>query len=79
MSAGADDPARAASRVSVVASIGYCAFLAGPPVLGLLGKHSSILTALLCVPVMLTLAVLIAGATREQRHQPSQAHERVTS
>ena len=37
MSAGADDPARAAARVSVVSSIGYCAFLAGPPLIGFLG------------------------------------------
>lgn len=30
MSASADDPARAASRMSVVATIGYAAFIAGP-------------------------------------------------
>ncbi|MET0425434.1 MAG: MFS transporter, partial [Actinoplanes sp.] len=39
MSAAADDPAHAAPRVSVVASIGYCAFLGGPPVIGFLGDH----------------------------------------
>ena len=31
MSAAADDPLRAAARVSVVSTIGYSAFLAGPP------------------------------------------------
>ena len=31
MSAGADEPEMAAARVSVIASIGYCAFLGGPP------------------------------------------------
>ena len=31
MSASADDPARAAARMSVVATIGYTAFIAGPP------------------------------------------------
>ena len=31
MSAAGDDPARAARRVSVVSTIGYGAFLAGPP------------------------------------------------
>ena len=41
MSAAADDPEHAAARVSVVASIGYCAFLAGPPLLGFLGDHSA--------------------------------------
>lgn len=65
MSAGADDPTRAAARVSVIASIGYCAFLAGPPLLGVIGKHSSILMALMVVPVLLTLAVLVAPAIQE--------------
>src|SRR6185312_227618 len=39
MSAAADDPERAAFRVSVVSSIGYTAFLAGPPLIGLLAEH----------------------------------------
>jgi hypothetical protein len=34
MSAAADDPARAHARLSVVATIGHTAFLAGPPLLG---------------------------------------------
>ena len=40
MSASADDAARAAARMSVVATIGYVAFIAGPPALGLLGDRS---------------------------------------
>ena len=49
MSAAADVTDRAArgSRVSAVAIIGYCAFLAGPPLLGFLGEHFGILNALL--------------------------------
>ena len=39
MSAAADDPRRAAVRVSVVASIGYCAFLSGPPLIGFLAHR----------------------------------------
>ncbi len=65
MSAGADEPALAAGRVSVIASIGYCAFLAGPPLIGLLGDHVSVLSALTTVAVLLALAVLVAGAVRE--------------
>jgi cyanate permease len=38
MSAAADDPHGAAVRVSVVSSIGYTAFLAGPPLIGLLAE-----------------------------------------
>jgi hypothetical protein len=39
MSAGADDPAQAAPRLSVISSIGYCAFLGGPPLIGFLGEQ----------------------------------------
>lgn len=62
MSAGADDPARAPARVSVIASIGYCAFLGGPPLIGYLGQHFTVLHALTAVAVALTLAALIAGS-----------------
>jgi MFS family permease len=65
MSAAADDPARAAARVSVIASIGYCAFLGGPPLVGLLGDTFSVLSALLAVAVAMVLAVLLAPATKE--------------
>jgi fucose permease len=64
MSAGGDDPRRAAARVSVIASIGYCAFLAGPPVIGFLGDHVTVLRALTVVAVLLGVAALIAGSVR---------------
>jgi predicted MFS family arabinose efflux permease len=64
MSAGADDPARAASRVSVVASIGYCAFLGGPPLIGFLGQQFTVLRALTAVAALLALAALITGNVR---------------
>jgi MFS family permease len=64
MSAGADDPRRAASRVSVVATVGYLAFLAGPPLIGFLGQHYTVLHALTTVAVVLGLAALIAGNLR---------------
>jgi predicted MFS family arabinose efflux permease len=64
MSAGADDPARAASRVSVIASIGYCAFLGGPPLIGFLGQRFSVLRAFTAVAVLLALAALIAANVR---------------
>ena len=56
MSAGADDPARAAVRVS--------AFLAGPPLIGLLAEHVGILRALFVVVGALTLGLAAAGAAR---------------
>jgi predicted MFS family arabinose efflux permease len=64
MSAAADDPSAAAGRVSVVASIGYCAFLAGPPLIGFLGEHASVLKALTVVAGLLAVAALVATALR---------------
>ncbi len=64
MSAAADDPARSAGRVSVVASIGYCAFLGGPPLIGVLGQSVGVLQALTVVAVLLAVATAIAGALR---------------
>lgn len=64
MSAGADDPRYAASRVSVIASIGYCAFLGGPPLLGFLGDHYTVLKALVAVAVLLGVSALIASSVR---------------
>jgi predicted MFS family arabinose efflux permease len=64
MSAAADDPAHAAPRVSVVASIGYCAFLGGPPLIGFLGDHVTVLKALIAVAVLLGVAISLAGAIR---------------
>lgn len=72
MSAGGDDPRRAAARVSVIASIGYCAFLAGPPAIGFLGHQITVLRALVVVAVLLGLAVLIATSVRPlQAVQPT--------
>jgi len=67
MSAAADDPARAASRVAVVASVGYTAFLAGPPLIGVVAQANGILRALLLVVVALVVAFVLAGSTRQDR------------
>lgn len=65
MSAAADDPARAAARVSVVSTIGYGAFLCGPPLLGLLAEHVGILHSLLAVVVMLVVSFLLSPVARK--------------
>lgn len=59
MSAAADDPLHAAARLSVVSTIGYGAFLAGPPLLGFLGDHFGVLHALTVVGAVSILAVLV--------------------
>jgi fucose permease len=64
MSAAADDPVRSAARVSVVATVGYAAFLTGPPLLGALGDAVGTLDALLAVTVLMApaaAAVLAVG------------------
>ncbi|MEO7448984.1 MAG: MFS transporter, partial [Humibacillus sp.] len=65
MSAAADEPARAAARISVVTTIGYTAFLAGPPLLGLLGDHVGVLRSLLVVGGLAILALVAVPAVRE--------------
>ena len=67
MSAGADEPAFAAVRVSVIASIGYCAFLGGPPLVGFLGQHFGVRHAITAVMVLLALATVIAGVVAAAR------------
>jgi MFS family permease len=71
MSAAADDPERAAGRVSVVSTIGYTAFLAGPPLLGYLGDRVGVLLALLLVAVMLVPSAAVVPAARPRGHRPS--------
>lgn len=64
MSAGADQSELAPGRVSVIATIGYSAFLGGPPLIGFLGNHFTVLRALTVVAVLLAVAIALAPATR---------------
>jgi predicted MFS family arabinose efflux permease len=79
MSAAADGAADPAARVSAVAIIGYCAFLAGPPLIGFLGQHFGLLNALFVVLALLVAAFLAAPAVRpvaapaEQRENAPEA------
>jgi hypothetical protein len=64
MSAAGDDPAHAPARVSVVATIGYVAFLAGPPLIGFLGDHTGTLRALTVTGGLVALGLMISGVLR---------------
>jgi MFS family permease len=64
MSAAADDPKHAAARVSVVSTLGYISFLAGPPLLGYLGDLTGIHLALLAILAPILLALLLAGVAK---------------
>jgi predicted MFS family arabinose efflux permease len=67
MSAAGDDPAHAPARVSVVATIGYIAFLAGPPLIGFLGEHTGTLRALTVTGGLVALGLMISGVLRPLR------------
>lgn len=64
MSAASDDPARAAARISVVSTIGYTAFMAGPPLIGLLAEQFGYREALMFVAIPLAVAFLLIPVTR---------------
>ncbi len=65
MSASGDDPRKAAARVSVVATVGYGAFLGGPPLIGFLGNHWGVLHALTAVLIAAPLSLLLVRALRK--------------
>jgi fucose permease len=67
MSAAADDPGHAAGRLSVVTSIGYTAFLAGPPLVGLLGNHVGTLHSLIAVAGIASAGVLLSRIVNPPR------------
>jgi fucose permease len=63
ISAAADDPRYAPGRVSTVASIGYVAFLAGPPAIGFLADHVGVLRGLSITGVLLVVAFMLCPIT----------------
>ncbi len=64
MSAAAESGPNPAARVSVVASIGYFANLAGPPAIGLLAESAGLLNSLWLVVLLMVAAFAAAGALR---------------
>jgi MFS family permease len=67
MSAAGDEAARSAARVSVVGSIGYTAFLGGPPLVGLLADHVTVRDAILVACGAALVGFLAAAAARPLR------------
>ena len=64
MSAAAESGPDPAARVSVVASIGYFANLAGPPAIGLLAQSAGLLSALWLIVALFLVAFAAAGSLR---------------
>ena len=78
MSAASDDPARAAGRLSVVSTIGYTAFFAGPPLLGELAAHVGYRNALLSIAVPLVLGLLVSAVVASPQERQRRAAERTS-
>ena len=64
MSAAAESGPDPAARVSVVASIGYFANLAGPPAIGVLAQSAGLLNALWLIVALFLTAFAAAGSLR---------------
>lgn len=64
MSAAADDPKKAAASVSAAATIGYLAFLCGPPVLGWISHQIGILATLWIIVALIAMSGLASGAAK---------------
>jgi MFS family permease len=67
MSAAADDPTKAAARVSAAATIGYVAFLGGPPVLGVISEHIGLLNTLFILVALVVMSGLSSSAAKPLR------------
>jgi len=64
MSAAADDPTKAAASVSAAATIGYIAFLCGPPVLGWISHQIGILPTLWIIVGLIVMSGFASGAAK---------------
>ena len=71
MSAAGDEESRSAARVSVVSSIGYTAFLGGPPLIGLLADHVTVRHAILVALGAAVVGFAFSIATRPLRAGPA--------
>ncbi|MFD5870508.1 MFS transporter [Streptomyces sp. NPDC060322] len=67
LSAAGDSGPDPAARVSLVAMIGYIAFLVGPPGLGFLGDHYGLRSAMILVLGFVAVAVFLAPAIGPRR------------
>lgn len=69
LSAAGDSGPNPAARVAIAATIGYLAFLVGPPALGQLGEHFGLRRALIAVLVLVALAIVFTPAARPVSQQ----------
>jgi MFS family permease len=70
VSAASDDPVNSAARVSAVATIGYFAFLVGPPLLGYLAEFVTLLQSFFLVLALIVVAGLRSPFARPPAARP---------
>ncbi|MFH8976219.1 MFS transporter [Streptomyces sp. NPDC017890] len=70
LSAAGDSGPDETARVSLVATIGYVAFLVGPPALGFLGDHYGLRPAMVVVLAFVATAVFMAPAAGPRTRVP---------
>ncbi|APC37700.1 hypothetical protein A9R04_24820 [Nocardiopsis dassonvillei] len=75
LSAAGDSGPDSAARVSLVATLGYVAFLVGPPVLGLLGEAYGLRAALVVPLLLVAFAGFLSPAARPRRAAGARAEE----
>jgi MFS family permease len=74
MSAAAESGPDPVAQLSVVASIGYFANLAGPPVIGALAQSAGLLNSLWLIAALFVAAFAVAGSLRPRAAVPAPAH-----
>jgi MFS family permease len=74
MSAAAESGPDPAARISVVASIGYFANLAGPPAIGALAQSAGLLNSLWLIAALFVAAFAAASSLRPRRPAPEPAY-----
>jgi MFS family permease len=67
ISAAGESGPNSAARVSLVATIGYVAFLVGPPLLGFIGEAHGLRTAMILVLALVVVAIFLTPALEGRR------------
>ena len=67
MSAGGEQPGRAADAIAAVSTIGYGGFLIGPPLIGILAEQVGLGTALWILPALAVGVVVLAPVVAPPR------------
>lgn len=68
----AGDGKNSAIRVTIAATLGYMAFLVGPPGLGFIGEHAGLRMAMLPVLALVVVALFCAGAADSRKLEKAQ-------